>query len=162
MRPVLFTIERAGPGRLSTMARPRAGDWLAEEIADLARSGVSVLVSLLSAAEAAELELGQEEELARAAGLAWYALPTTDRSVPDRAASLSLARTLRSHLDHGASVAIHCRNGIGRASVLTAIILVLEGAEPGHAWEQISAARGLSVPDTSVQRDAVASLRPQL
>lgn len=63
-------------------------------------------------------------------------------AVEDRAAGLSLARTARSYLEQGASVAVHCRNGIG-------------------TWEQISAARGMGVPDTSAQREAVASWRPR-
>jgi hypothetical protein len=42
------------------MLRPRGGDWLADELRDLARAGVEVVVSMLSDAEAAELELAQE------------------------------------------------------------------------------------------------------
>ena len=44
MRPELFTTGRAGPARLITMARPRGGGWLDDEITGLAASGVSVLV----------------------------------------------------------------------------------------------------------------------
>jgi hypothetical protein len=40
----LHTVRRCGPGRLSTMARPRGGDWLADELAALRRRGVDVLV----------------------------------------------------------------------------------------------------------------------
>jgi hypothetical protein len=32
MRPRLYTVTRAGAGRLSIMAHPRGGDWLAEEL----------------------------------------------------------------------------------------------------------------------------------
>src|SRR6266511_4879353 len=31
MRPTLYTVTRAGAGRLSIMARPGGGDWLLEE-----------------------------------------------------------------------------------------------------------------------------------
>jgi hypothetical protein len=41
MRPELFTIRRTGPGRLSTMARPRGGDWLEDEMTGLSAAGVS-------------------------------------------------------------------------------------------------------------------------
>ncbi len=159
MRPDLFTIRRTGPGTLSTMARPRGGDWLADEMSGLSLAGVRVLVSLLSDAEMNELELSNETETAQAAGLVFYRLPTPDRHVPDRSAGLALAGMLRSHLADGASIAIHCRNGIGRASTLAAIVLVLEGVDPRQAWELISAARGLSVPDTDAQRDFILRLR---
>lgn len=65
MRPALFTISRGGRGRLSTMARPRGGDWLTDELADLAMAGVGVLVSLLADAEAAELDLSMKPTLPR-------------------------------------------------------------------------------------------------
>lgn len=160
MRPELFTIRRAGPGALSTMARPHGGQWLQPVMSGLAEAGVSVLVSLLTEFEMAELELAGEPEAAEAAGMAFYHLPTPDRTVPDRAASLELAEMLRMLLARGAGVAIHCRYGIGRSSTLAAMVLVLEGAAPQQAWELISAARGVTVPDTVAQREAIASMRP--
>lgn len=155
MRPELFTIRRTGPGTLRTMARPRGGDWLEDEMTGLSAAGVSVLVSLLTDDEASELGLSAEAGTAQAAGLAFYRLPTPDRHVPDRAASLALAAKLRSHLAEGASIAIHCRNGIGRASTLAAAVLVLEGTEPRQAWTLIADARGMNVPDTDAQRDFI-------
>lgn len=159
MRPELFTIRRTGPGTLSTMARPRGGDWLEDEMTGLVAAGVRVLVSLLSDAENSELGLSAEAATAQAAGLVYYRLPTPDRHVPGQAASLALAGKLRSHLAEGASVAIHCRNGIGRASTLAAAVLVLEGTEPRQAWTLIAAARGMNVPDTEAQRDFILNLQ---
>jgi protein-tyrosine phosphatase len=158
MRPELFTICRAGPGALSTMARPRGGEWLADDMNALAAAGVGVLVSLLTDAEMAELGLSGEAEAARAAGMDVYRLPTQDRQVPEPAAALALAGTLRAHLARGSGVAIHCRHGIGRSSTLAAMVLVLEGTQPEHAWALISAARGMTVPDTAAQREAILSL----
>ena len=60
MRRELFTIRRTGPGTLSTMARPRGGDWLEDEMTSLSAAGVSVLVTLLSDAETSELGLSAE------------------------------------------------------------------------------------------------------
>ena len=158
MQPTLFTIRRGGRGRLSTMARPRGGDWLDDELVDVAGAGVDVLVSLLSEAEVIELDLSREAECAQAVGIAFYRLPTPDRDVPDRAAVLALARVLMRRLSDGAGVALHCRHGIGRSSTLAAAVLVLEGAAPRDAWAQISAARGLPVPDTSAQREFIDTL----
>lgn len=58
---------------------------------------------------------------------------------------LAIARLLVQRLDDGASVAVHCRRGIGRSSTLAAAVLVLEGTAPANAWDRISAARGLPV-----------------
>ncbi len=158
MHPALFTIWRTGPGRLATMARPRGGDWLAEEFEDLALAGVNIVVSMLTDAETAELGLLDEAAAAEAAGVEFGRLPTADRQVPGRDAALAMATRLRDRLAHGASVALHCRYGIGRSSTLAAAVLVLEGADPDNAWTRISVARGLPVPDTQAQRDFVRTL----
>jgi len=160
MQSELFTIRRTGPGVLSTMARPHGGQWLEPGMNGLAEAGVGVLVSLLSEAEMDELELTSEADAARASGIVFYHLPTPDRTVPDHAAGLELAETLKTLLAQGAGVAIHCRYGIGRSSTLAAMVLVLEGTEPEQAWALISAARGTTVPDTIAQREAIANLRP--
>ncbi|MFJ5229050.1 tyrosine protein phosphatase [Kitasatospora sp. NPDC088391] len=152
MRPTLFTVERPGPGRLSTMARPRGGDWLAEELAGLAAAGVTDLVSALTPAENAELGLTAEAELARAAGLRFVALPIPDRTTPEPAEVLPTIRELTERLRAGGHVVTHCRAGIGRSSLLAAAVLVLTGTDADTAWGLIGRARGLAVPDTPEQR----------
>lgn len=156
----LFTIERSGAGRLSTMAAPSGGDRLADEIRYLAGAGVNVLVSLLIDSEIAELGLTGEGSAAEAAGIAFRRLPTPDGHVPERTGTLALAEALRSRLSDGAAVVVHCREGIGRSSTLAAAVLVLDGLEPSDAWDRIRAARGLPVPDTAAQREFIDNLGP--
>jgi predicted protein tyrosine phosphatase len=158
MQPPLFTIERDGPGRLSTMARPRGGSWLASEVDAMAMHGVNVLVSLLSDAEVAKLALEEEQRVAEAAGMTFFRLPTPDRQVPEPAAALALAETLKSRLGQGDSIVVHCYEGIGRSSTVAAVVLVLEGLDPAAAVDRISAARGLQVPDTAAQREFIDSV----
>jgi protein-tyrosine phosphatase len=158
MRPQLFTIRCAGPGALSTMGRPRGGKWLADEMNGLAAYGVSVLVSLLSDAETAELGLSGEAEAAQASGLTFYRLPTEDRHAPDLEAGRALAGTLRELIADGAHVAVHCRFGIGRSSTLAAMVLVLDGTPPEQAWSLIAAARGRTVPDSTSQLETIQTL----
>lgn len=158
MQPELFTIQRSGPGTLSTMATPRGLGWLDEDMRALATAGVGVLVSLLTDDEMAELGLTAQAETARAAGLEFHRLPTPDRHVPDQGLGMALADRLRAHLKQGTGVAIHCRYGIGRSSTLAAMVMVAEGTEPEQALALISAARGMSVPDTGAQRQSVLSL----
>ncbi|MFK0192061.1 tyrosine protein phosphatase [Kitasatospora sp. NPDC090308] len=152
MRPTLFTIERPGPGLLSTMARPRGGDWLAEEVAGLAALGVTEVVSALTVPECVELGLGAEPELVRAAGLRFTAVPIPDRTVPVLAEVRPVIDELARRLDAGGHLAVHCRAGIGRSSLLAAAVLVRCGTEPDDAWARIARARGLPVPDTAEQR----------
>ena len=46
---------------------------------------------------------------------------------------------------------VHCRQGIGRSGLVAACLLVRKGISPGAAVEMVSAARGVSVPETTEQ-----------
>jgi hypothetical protein len=83
MRPALFTIDRPGPGRLSTMAKPRGGDWLNHEMVGLRNYGVDILVSALTTSELRDVDLTDEPQAALNAGLAFVSIPIPDRGVPD-------------------------------------------------------------------------------
>lgn len=152
MRPTLFTLDLPGPGRLSTMAKPRGADWLEDEMRGLRDAGVDVLVCALTPAEREELGLADEERAAGAAGLHYVCVPIPDRTVPDLPGILPTLRQLAARLADGAHVVTHCRAGIGRASLLAAALLILNGTEADTAWAALEKARGLAVPDTPEQR----------
>jgi protein-tyrosine phosphatase len=152
MKPTLFQIPRPGPGQLATMARPRGGEWLTDELRALRHAGVDVLVCALTDPELLELDLTDEQAASHAAALEFIAIPIHDRGVPTLAAAQPILDLLGEHLAAGHHVVIHCRNGIGRSSLLAAALLLREGLTPVQAWERISTARGLPVPDTDQQR----------
>jgi hypothetical protein len=148
----LHWIDGAMPGRLAIMARPRAGDWLADEIAGWRAADVGIVVSLLEPHESAELGLAAEGELCRRAGMDFISFPIADRGVPDSLRrSTGLARQLAHDLAAGKAIAVHCRAGIGRSALMAACALVCRGLTPDTAFTAIAAARGLPVPDTEAQ-----------
>lgn len=133
------------------MPRPRGGDWLEGEMQMLGRQGVGVLVSALERGEAHELGLAREAELCEVSGVRWVSFPIEDRGVPgSRADFEGLAVSLADAVRAGDSVVVHCRQGIGRASMIVAGVLLALGWE--SAWDAVSAARGRPVPDTPAQR----------
>ncbi len=158
MRPTIYSVHRDGPGRLSTMAKPRGDDWLDDELRALRRVGVDVLVCALPESERLEVGLAGEAAAAQHAGLEFVTIPIPDRSVPDLATVLPRLRELVAQLNAGGHVVTHCRFGIGRASLLAAALLVLEGVDPDEAWRRLTHARGQRVPDTDEQRRWIATL----
>ena len=152
MRAEIYWIRGEWPGRLAVFPRPRGGDWLEDEIEAWATAGLQVIVSLLTEAEVADLELAQEAELCQAHGLEHIAFPIIDRSVPaSREATRDLASRLANSLREGKKVGIHCRQGIGRSSLLAACSLLQLGVEAETAFDLIGGARGLTVPETAEQ-----------
>jgi len=153
MRTELYWMAGPWPGRLGIMPRPRGGDWLEGEIQSWRRSGVDVVVSLLTREEQTEMNLLDEEAICRANGIEYVSFPIVDRSVPSSAEVFSEQMIkLAEQLANGKNVAVHCRQGIGRAALVAICLLVLSGIEPAIAIERVGAARGCSVPETPEQR----------
>ena len=135
------------------MPRPRAGDWLDDEMASLRQQGLDLVVSLLVDEEVRELELDGEQEACARSGLQFMRFPVSDRDVPLSPSEVSkLVATLIAELQAGRSVGIHCRIGIGRSAVLAVCVLAGLGVHIEKAWEMVQRSRGLTVPDTSAQR----------
>ena len=171
MRPSVYWIDIGGLlsgspernerfGRLAIMARPRAGDWLEDEITGWKAEEIDTVVSLLERDEVDELGLNLEAALCAREGIEFISFPIADRGVPASArAAERLATSLVSRLRNGKNIAIHCRAGIGRSSVVAACVMVNAGATAPAAFDRISAARGVQVPDTKGQREWVADYR---
>jgi protein-tyrosine phosphatase len=147
-----FWVETGNQLRLAIVSRPRGGDWLVGEADLMKRAGVDVLVSLLQVEEANELGLSAEATACHAAGIMFHSFPIPDRETPSSAALFSeFIERLRQEAYVGRSIAVHCRASIGRSSLLLAALLCLEGFTPKDAFQRLSLARGLQVPDTLEQ-----------
>ena len=159
MRAQLYSLHELPAWRISIMARPRGGDWLLDEVTALREAGVHVLVSLLTSLEVDAFELAEEAACCQTQDITFFSFPIIDRSVPplnDR--TLALIQQLDDQRTQGKHIALHCRQGLGRAALMAASLLVLAGWSPEKAFEQLSRIRGYSVPETEEQRAWVASL----
>jgi len=153
MHTAIYWIDDDYPGRLGVMARPRGGDWLADEIQALHHTGVAVLVSFLTSSEQFALDLLDEADACTAHQIVYYTLPIPDRQVPPLTAeTVAFVRDLVRQREQGKQVVLHCRMGIGRSALGAACILVLLGMTADDALHRIAQARGCPVPDTPEQR----------
>ncbi len=153
MRATLFSIQTSSPGQLSTMARPRGGDWLLDEIKAIREAGVDVLVSLLTPDEVDELDLSEEAAYCHSQKIAYLSFPIPDLTTPPFSPhTFTFLEQLQTFLADGKHVTLHCRMGIGRSSLIAASLLVLQGLSSDRAFDLLIAARGHTVPDTAEQR----------
>ena len=149
----IYWIKTSASLRLAIMARPRAGDWLEDEIDHWRREGVGLVVSLLEPDEIQDLGLEAEGALCRSRSIEFISYPIPDRGVPANATTaVQLANQI---VSRNTPTAIHCRAGIGRSSLVAALVLRLSGVDCEEALDAIGAARGTSVPDTTIQREWV-------
>src|SRR5579859_4484988 len=117
MRPELYWIEGPWPGKLAISGRPRGNEWLEDEVEGWKASGIDTVVSLLTSDEEQDLGLKDENRLANLNALEFIPFPVADRSVPpDFDKAVQLIRTIEAQLVAGKSIALHCRQGIGRST----------------------------------------------
>lgn len=161
----VYSITAASPYRIAIVARPRGNDWLQDEVKQLRNQGLDTLVSLLTSDENAELGLTDEKRFCENSGIRFLSFPIEDRSIPNQEEVRSLVEVLAGEANSGRSIGFHCRAGIGRSSMLAALLLARLGWPIDAAFDVISEARGCPVPDTPQQRQwaqALArTLRPE-
>ncbi|WEJ98189.1 MAG: dual specificity protein phosphatase family protein [Candidatus Sphingomonas phytovorans] len=155
----IYWIAHPFAQRIAIAARPRADDWIEDEIDHWHRAGVRLVVSLLEPDEVTELGLQREPDLCIARGIDFSAFPIPDRCVPDSGEALTFLRQVS---ETRKPVILHCRAGIGRSSLMAASLLALEGMDADRAFALIKSARGVAVPDTEDQRQWVIDLRSRL
>ncbi len=159
MRTDVYWVQGPWPGGLGILPRPRGGDWLADEVRSWRAADLDVVISLLTPSEAAEFDLQEEERRTREGGIEYHTFPIPDYGVPASRQDLAeLVGRLEKALESGKNVGIHCRQGIGRSSLVAASLLVSAGAAPDEAFRRIEKARGRPVPDTIEQREWVSRM----
>jgi len=157
MKPSIYPVPFAAPGRLFIMPKP-SGEWLVEDIAHYRDLGVDVVVSMLEQTEAASLGLSNEGDVCADHGVDFLSFPIADRGLPEEKAFKLLVRDVTNRIEDGQSVAVHCRAGIGRSGMLVSVVLAGFLGTADQAIQTVSEARGVEVPDTAAQRSFVSTV----
>jgi protein-tyrosine phosphatase len=151
--PNISIVAQIGKGFLAIMPKPTTGEWIEEEFANISAFGVHQVVSLMELDEAADFDLQDESKLCRANGMRFISYPICDRGIPASLDDFSrFTYQLFREIESGTNTVVHCLAGIGRSGIVSGAVLVHSGMDVEDAFEQISRARGLRVPDTEQQR----------
>lgn len=117
-----------------------------ERAAELAgTSGVRAVVDLRS-------EDCDDERALADAGIAFLHLPTPDLLAASAETLDQGVAFVRSHLDRGESVLVHCQHGIGRSALLALCVMVDSGFAPLDALQQAKERRARVSPSEAQYR----------
>jgi hypothetical protein len=153
----LYWINQFAEGNLAIMAAARSDELLEATILAWQNEGVDIVVCLLEQPEMPNL-IEAERAFCEELGLEFFSFPIRDKTVPDSIdAFANLTRQLAGRIAAGKSVAIHCRAGIGRSTMLAACVLIQFGIDAAVGLDMIAAARGTEVPETEAQRQWILS-----
>ncbi len=151
--PAVFWVRSFGAGSLGIVLRPRGGGWLPDDIGRMRTAGIDMLVSMLTAEEQAKFDLITEAECCHAQGIEYVSAPIPDLGVPTDSASFEKTiEKLTLALSRGQSVAVHCRQSVGRSGLAACSVLLAMGMSLDEAIAVVSQARGVQVPETLEQR----------
>ena len=148
---------------LYTMRAPVEPDITHCNAYELKALQIDTVVSLLSPNDILDLGLTHQESSYNALGINFIHFPIGDFDVPKNEDSfIALSHELCKQIAEGEIIAIHCRAGIGRSSLLAAAVLIQSGFNPDDVFEHISEHRETAVPDKRSQSEWLLSLTPRL
>lgn len=125
---------------------------MTDDLQALRARGVDVLVCLLESPEQAELGLTDEALLCGEHRIKYVPAPVPDLGVPPNAGTfLEVVAAVVADLRSGLSVAVHCRQSVGRSGLFAVAVVIATGRALPEGRSTVSAARGVEVPETSEQ-----------
>lgn len=157
----VFWINGDRPPHLAIVMRPRGEDWLHDEMRRMRANGVETVISMLQPHEAEWLGLCAEQAAAERVGMEFLSFPIQDTQVPANVGAFrGFVADVARRLGEGEHVGVHCRGCIGRATILSACVLIKLGWNAADALEAIENARGEEVPDTPEQAAWIRNFQP--
>ncbi|WP_201834921.1 ADP-ribosylglycohydrolase family protein [Microvirga zambiensis] len=147
------------PGKKQVSAYSGTHDRdLHQDLDVVAAWGAAAVVTLVTEQELAELRIQTLGDEVRARFMEWHHLPIADYHAPDAAFEAvwpDTSKRLRTLLEAGARVLVHCKGGLGRAGTIAARLLVEMGADPEQAICDVRAARSPDAIENRAQEDWV-------
>lgn len=119
------------PEQLAGMGRPGLLGEEEDDLAAIAASGITTLVSLTEQALPAQR--------LRPFGITGRHFPIVDMAIPALGPTARLCRDIEREIGDGQRVAVHCHAGLGRTGTILASFLVWRGLAPEAAIAQVRA-----------------------
>ena len=150
----MYKVGTMGDGFLAIMACPTLDENAPASVANIAKLGIRLVVSLLEPSEARNLGLDAERLEVKAHAMDFISFPIPDMGLPPSVEDFSqIVKLLFTQVNAGVNTLVHCRAGIGRSGLLAAGVLLHTGMDAEEAFAYVSHMRGLRVPETMEQHE---------
>lgn len=154
----MYKVGTMGDGFLAIMACPSIEADAPASIANIARLGIRMVVSLLEPTEARNLGLENERLEVKAYEMGFKSFPIPDMGLPASVEDFTqLTQMLFTQVNAGINTLVHCRAGIGRSGLMAAGVLLHTGMDAEKAFDYVSKMRGIRVPETPEQHEWLVS-----
>ncbi len=139
---------KVGGGILALSPLPGASGDLRADVAQIAKWGARLVVSVTEVEEMARLGATQLPEALAQEGITWCHFPIRDFDVPVESASQNwenVSADVRRYLAQGQRVLVHCRGGCGRSGMVVLRVMGEAGEMPSDALARLREARACAV-----------------
>jgi len=120
------------------------GDSMTDDLLTIRNWGATALVTLLDESELLVLGVRDLPRKASALNILWIHLPILNLSIPDKKFDIQwtwAGPRLAQWLREGQRIVIHCKEGIGRAGLVAARLMIELGTPPEQAINSVQKAR---------------------
>lgn len=134
---------------------------LDQDLAAIKAWGATALVTLIEDYDFEVLSVSELPLKVQATGLEWHHLPIMNRDVPSSAFEakwIVSGERIRVRLRNGERIVLHCKNGLGRAGMIAARLLVEFGEPPDTAIRRVRMARPGAI-ETELQEQHIFDVR---
>jgi len=154
---VFFPVIGLLDDQIALSPAPRA-DYLQQEIARWYAEGYRTVVSMLTDQECQRHGLVDEQSQVLAQGMRFYRFAIRDEVAASDTQMLSFIEQLADEKVLEQKLLVHCRGGVGRSSMLIALLAARHGITTDSSFALISQARGEQAPESEVQSNWVKQL----
>ncbi len=151
-------------GRIALAPCPKGGEALEGEISFLRQNGYRLVISMLTPEEQQQHGLTEEQAICERHHIGYLNYPIRDEVADSDEATLAFVHKVRQQIEQLAdeeNILFHCRGGVGRSSMMIALVLANDELPVGDIFAQLTKARGETTPESTEQLQWVSTLSAQ-
>ncbi len=157
----IYPINDLFNGRIALSPCPLGNEKLADEIQLLQQQNYKLVISMLTVEEQVKHGLTAEFEQCAIHGISYLNYPIKDEIADNDKKTLEFVKKAIAEIQQLANhekILFHCRGGVGRSSMMIALVMASFGYDVNEIFTKITHARGEQAPETKNQLQWVKKL----